>query len=220
MQRKSVSHKYRCNGALIAKLRARLGWTQEVLASKSGFSDRLIRKAESGGQLSTETVKILARTFEENGVPVKEADLLTDPTDLARQFIQYMYTEKSAVIDLLDAYIDDQVVFQFAGDPAVFPFSGRHVGKAAARVAFDQFYSVIQPPEDMAELDAFEFLHTGVGALVWGKTWAHPIGMPMKEPVALAIRMDFQHGKLVLFDDCFDTTMGLEHFKRANEIDR
>ncbi len=206
-----------CSGGLVSQLRIKLGWSQDDLADRTGFTARLIRKAESGQVVSRFTVETLATAFRDQGLDVDLADLEMDPPTIARRFVECMYTERAGVIDALQEHIDDEVVFQFAGDPAVFPFAGRHIGINAARKAFHLFYSVIQPPETTSDLDDFQFLSTGRGALVWGKTWAHPIGMPMNEPITLAIRMDSNGGKLIHFDDRFDTAMGLEHFRRANQ---
>ncbi len=218
MNQKPKSSNGRCHGAKVAALRNQLGWTQEMLAEKAGYSDRLIRKAEAGGSVSAGTLTALAKTFQEHGVQVLAADLEMDAVAVAREFIEGMYTEKANVVDALAEHIADDVVFHFAGDPNVFPFAGTHEGKDAGRRAFQLFYSVIQPPEDMSEIDDMKFLPTAHGSLVWGKTWAHPIGMPMQEPIQLAIRMDFADGKLILFDDRFDTAMGFEHFCRANQV--
>ncbi len=203
------------NGKLIARLRSRLQWTQIDLARRAGYSERLIGKAEAGESVSVTTLDDIRVAFHESGESVSLDDLRHDPVDRARQFIWGMYIHKGKVIDEFEAFISPEVVIEMNGDPSVFPFAGRHVGIDAARAAFAAFYSVLQPPEDHSEFDSFEFLSTGSGALVWGDTWAHPIGRPMPAPVKLAIRMDFKDGKLIHFDDCFDTQMGFDHFRRA-----
>lgn len=216
-QNASNSNK-RCNGSQVVLLRNQLGWTQEELAAKAGYSDRLIRKAEAGQSVSAATLTVLAQTFQQQGLRVTAADLEMEAAAIARCFIECMYTETTGVIDAMSAFISDDVVIHFAGDPQIFPFAGTHEGKDAARTAFQLFYSVIQPPDDITEMNEMQFLPTEQGALVWGKTWAHPIGMPMGEPIQLAIRMDFRDGLMVLFDDRFDTAMGFEHFCRANQV--
>ena len=218
MNQNSKSSNKRAHGEKIAALRMELGWTQDQLALKAGYSDRLIRKAEAGQSLSAATLTVLAQTFQQHGLEVTAADLELGPVAIARRFIECMYTEKANIIDALSSFISEDVVVHFAGDMNVFPFAGSHLGKDAARKAFQMFYSVIQPPEDMSEIEDMRFLATEQGALVWGNTWAHPIGMPMQEPIQLAIRMDIKDGMIVLFDDRFDTAMGFEHFCRANQV--
>ena len=48
------------NGEMLRFLRNRRGWTQEDLASKAGYSERAVRKAESSGGLHPDTIEILA----------------------------------------------------------------------------------------------------------------------------------------------------------------
>lgn len=218
MNQNPNSSNKRCNGPQLASLRNQLGWTQEQLAAKAGYSDRLVRKAEAGQTVSVATLTVLAQTFQQHGLNVAPADLEMGDVAIARRFIECMYTERANIIDALSSYIAEDVVVHFAGDINVFPFAGSHHGKGAARKAFQAFYSVIEPPEDTSEIDDMRFLATEQGALVWGNTWSHPIGMPMPEPIQLAIRIDIEDGLIVLFDDRFDTAMGFEHFCRANQV--
>jgi transcriptional regulator with XRE-family HTH domain len=62
-------------GARLKELRKRRGWTQQELAHHSGYCDRLIRKAESSGTVSEETLEILAQTLSDNGCQVSVDDL-------------------------------------------------------------------------------------------------------------------------------------------------
>ena len=206
-----------CNGELLAQLRKKRGWTQHELATRSGYTERLIGKAEAGKTVALSTIEDLAETLSEEDETVHSEDLTNDPVAKARTFIHAMYHEKHSVIEATRHFLDENVVFRIAGDPSVFPFAGTHVGIEAARQAFHAFYEVLEPPSDLSELDGFQFISTGHGALVWGKTWTHPIGHPATEPVLLAIRMDFKRGKLVLFDDCFDTQSAANAFEQVSQ---
>ena len=62
MPRNSVSVK----GIVVRENRQELGWTQEHLAIKSGYTDRLIRKLESGGPVNIETVKDVVDALNES----------------------------------------------------------------------------------------------------------------------------------------------------------
>jgi transcriptional regulator with XRE-family HTH domain len=206
-----------CNGKLISQLRKKIGWTQSDLARRAGFTERLIVKAEASQNIAASTLCIIAETLSEGGAAVSSQELSVDPAALAREFILSMYQRERNVIDVNEHFISPDVVLHFAGDPSVFPFAGSHVGIEAARRAFALFYSVIEPPEDHSEIENFQFVSTGHGALVWGETWAHPVGMPMPGPIKLAIKMDFKNGKLVSFDDRFDTQEGANHFAEASK---
>ena len=151
-------------------------------------------------------------------------DLSADPAALALEFILSMYKHGPKVIDVNERFLSPDLVAHFAGDPKIFPFAGTHIGIEAARVAFAAFYSVIQPPTDHSEIETFHseietfhFVSTGLRTLVWGDTWAHPIGMPMPGPIKLAIKMDFRDGLMTVLDDRFDTLEGAKHFADAEQ---
>jgi len=155
-----------CNGKLIAQLRKQLGWTQNDLGKKSGFTERLIVKAEASQNISASTLHIIAETFLEAGAQVTAGDLSANPAALALEFILSMYKHGPKVIDVNERFLSPDLVVHFAGDPKIFPFAGTHIGIEAARVAFAAFYNVIQPPTDHSEIETFQFVSTGLGALV------------------------------------------------------
>lgn len=193
-------------------MRRQAGWTQSDLAKAAGYTERLIGKAEAGNSIAFATLSDICTALRQAGCEVTLDDLRSDPVALAREFIEGMYVHKRHVIDQTKHFLHPDVVFEINGDPEIFPFAGRHVGLDAAKRAFEAFYEVLDPPTDLSELEHFDFLSTGRGALVWGKTWTRPKGVPLQEPVQLAIRFDFENGLLVHFDDRFDTQEGARHF--------
>lgn len=201
-----------CNGKLISQLRKELGWTQSDLAQRAGFTERLIVKAESSQPIASSTLKILADTFQECGLSVSQQDLASDPAALAREFFRSTYKYGAKVLEHHERFISPDLVVHFSGDPSVFPFAGTHIGLTAAKRAFELFYSLIVPPEDDAEMEHIQIISTGHGALVWGETWAHPIGMTIDKPMKFAIKMDFKDGLMTVFDDRFDTFEGAKFF--------
>lgn len=64
------------DGRRLQLLRAGHGWTQQEAAERAGFSDRLIRKAEAGGPLQTQTIAILAELYSTRERPLRPGDLL------------------------------------------------------------------------------------------------------------------------------------------------
>ena len=201
-----------CNGKLISQLRKAIGWTQGDLARRAGFTERLIVKAEASQNIAASTLCIIAEALTEGGAAVVLQELSVDPAALAKEFFLSTYKHGPKTLDVNQHFISPDLVVHFAGDPTVFPFAGSHVGIHAARKAFELFYSVIQPPEDHSEIERIQIVSTGHGALVWGETWAHPIGMPMSEPMKFAIKLDFRNGLMTVFDDRFDTFEGAKYF--------
>ncbi|MEM6688061.1 MAG: helix-turn-helix transcriptional regulator [Planctomycetota bacterium] len=196
------------NAKLIRTLRLSMQWTQLELAKKSGYTERLIRKVESGGNVAESTLQDIGDAFRDAGIELNQSDLNFDPKQLARRFIESMYRDRSRVIDQCRDFLHEDVVVIFSGDMEHIPFAGRHEGIDAARKAFEIFFSILEPPEDLSELSHWEYLATDRGALAWGDSWIHPIGRPMNEPVRTAVRYEFQRGKLKLWEDRFDTQAG------------
>ena len=202
-----------CNGRVLVTKRHERGLTQAQLAFRSGFTERLIRKAEKGQKVAVETLHVLAQTLSEfdEGETVSVADLSTDSVALARQFIHSMYHDPHEVIQRCKHFLAPEIVFSFSGDPDVFPFAGSHAGLQEAEQAFQKFFGIFEPPEEKSEIDGFEYLSTDRGALVWGETWTHPIGQQTLEPIPLTIRMDFSDGLMVRFDDRFNAVPMKKH---------
>ena len=50
-----IAPSYQCNGSILSYLRNKAGLTQEALARRSGYSRRLISKAEASGTISSRT---------------------------------------------------------------------------------------------------------------------------------------------------------------------
>lgn len=67
------------NGIAVRSRRKELGWSQVELGHRSGYSERVIRKAEAGGTLRLQTIKDLAMTLSLGGAVLSLHDL----TDLA-----------------------------------------------------------------------------------------------------------------------------------------
>lgn len=206
-----------CNGELLSRLRKQLQWTQAQLAQRAGYSERLIVKAESGGSIAAETLSTLCDTFCEAGVTADLEDLMNDPAARAREFIHALYFHESEVIVQTRHFLHEEVVFHFQGDPNIFPFAGEHRGVDAAHNAFRLFFSVLEVLEDKSELDDYEYLSTGTGAVVFGHSTFTPRGGQLDEPIKIAIRIEFQKGKMILFDDRFDTQAGERAFQNMKD---
>ncbi len=85
MQRSTVS--VRVNGSAIREFRLQRGWTQRELAKRAGYTDRLVRKAESGGSLSPETLENLAIALSVPGQIVSQESLKTDILSVVEKWV-------------------------------------------------------------------------------------------------------------------------------------
>lgn len=83
------------NGDLMRDLRKARGWTQEQLAALAGYSPRLIRKAESGSSVKSDTIEVLAAALSTPEAPVSPETLVSDPLGMVRAFaVAYAYDER------------------------------------------------------------------------------------------------------------------------------
>jgi transcriptional regulator with XRE-family HTH domain len=73
------SRSFAVNGKLLRSCRVAKGWTQDDAAAKAGVSDRLIRKAESGGPLEIQSIAILAQLYSTADRRLTPDDLLAEP---------------------------------------------------------------------------------------------------------------------------------------------
>lgn len=76
-----------CNGAVVRRLRKRLGLTQAQLASRSGFSERLIRKAEASTPISLKTVRSLAIALSCEEKKINPSVLICSPIESAKRLL-------------------------------------------------------------------------------------------------------------------------------------
>ncbi len=203
--RRANSRSYPCNVDLLVSLRERKGWTQQKLAAISGYSERLINKAESGRSISSAAIEILAETLSTEEDPIYFEDLISDPIALAKEFMAGIYVHQKNVVTAIRHFLDEDIVFRLAGDPATIPFAGEHRGFAAVERAFEIFFSIMEAPPNYDYKAGISYLAQGKDVIVWGESWLHPIGVPMDKPMPISHRLTFHKGKLVLFENVFDT---------------
>jgi transcriptional regulator with XRE-family HTH domain len=131
-------------GESIRRIRQALGWTQQELAQRSGYCDRLIRKAEKGGALGTETIAVLAEALSTDLEPVSVQDLLVTESWPLRQICRSIEHRSTRGI-ALEAALDDQVVVYCAGGRSI-PFRGRYCGINGFREWVERLASVTTDP--------------------------------------------------------------------------
>ncbi len=127
------------NGRKLQTLRQLAGLTQEQLAQKSGYSDRLVRKAEASSPLRKSTIANLAAALSTSEIRVTVADLVFSheliSTDIAEFLLHGPLTSKTSFKDLIDPLFAIRV----AGQELNIPFAGIHSGPAACESFRDQF---------------------------------------------------------------------------------
>ncbi len=106
--------------------RNNLGWTQDELARRSGYSDRLIRKAEGGHSLSFETIQNLAEALCCNGALVSADDLISSPKKSFQNFLDFGFSHCED-IRLIHEIATADCELEFNGDARV-PLTGTWLG--------------------------------------------------------------------------------------------
>ena len=119
------------NGHRVQSLRQSAGMTQEELAQKAGYSDRLVRKAEASSPLRKSTIADLADALSTATQKVTIDDLMFCPEiisiDIAAFLLNGSMTSTVPVEDL----IHPRFVLTVAGHELSIPFAGAHNGATA-----------------------------------------------------------------------------------------
>lgn len=127
------------------KLRQECGYTQQRLAEISGYTDRLIRKAESGGYLNTETIEDLCDALSVEGKVVHPTDITTDNSSAAVGFVsQLLGIGENTSDDFLDG-ISSSTSLTCSGDSEKCPLTGVWRGKTKIAKWANIFQTYFRP---------------------------------------------------------------------------
>ncbi len=78
----------RINSKLLRQMRIDAGLSQLDFAKLSGYSERLIRKAEVDGSISKNALGVLAATLCQAGISVTPSQLCIDQLSIARTWVE------------------------------------------------------------------------------------------------------------------------------------
>jgi transcriptional regulator with XRE-family HTH domain len=198
------------NGDLLRSLRQQRGLTQRDLALAAGYSERLIRKAESSGGLQGDTIEVLATALSTPQQRIYPEDLISFPEELARKMARAFASSHTEFAGQLDALCDPEVSGWCAGDPAAFPFAGPFAGIRGFANFWRSFFSVYRRPAPSHFAPSFLVEQNEVIAI--GKDKWHVGTTDVTTDIWLVFRMTFQRGRLARFEFFFDTLGG----SRAN----
>ena len=131
-QRRSIQ----VNGQLLAYYRKQRGWTQREAAHASGYSLRLIRKAEAGRALHPDTIEVLADTYCTSRCLVFPEDLISTPMVMAQRLLDSYVRDGRQLVHNIEPILDPDMTFHYSGDESEIPFAGTHRGIDG----FDRFW--------------------------------------------------------------------------------
>ena len=200
-----------CNGDRITRLRHDCELTQEELAEASGYSVRLVRKAEKGGTIRFSTLTALACALQRKGAATSAADLCTDPVEIVQAFVEaYRLHEEKMVPQIRHLLSEDLSVF-IAGDPAIIPFAGEYSGPDGLQDFWNRFFALIERYDKNA-LD-LQYFVCGTEVVAYGTERGRIKGQDTDEPSWLSLKFDVRNGLIVRFEDYFDTASAQAYIK-------
>ena len=215
MQSSSTPRYPSCNGLRIRALRQARGWTQSELAERSGYSLRLIQKAEGGGALSPATLDVLAESLGTDAEIVSIEELISTPESIARQFHVMINEHSEKIISIAPHLFAEDVVSFCAGDPDVIPFAGERQGIEGFDEYLRAFFSTLVPsPQGLFQ--NIQYLSNGSQVVCWLEAHAKVAGMPdPTPPMWVWQRYVIEDGKIVRYANHFDTQVGAAHLAEA-----
>ena len=131
------------NAEKLRDLRLSHGWSQSELARRSGYSARLIRKAESGGSLNYETIEDLAITLSTEEVQIPADQLTCNPKEIVQHFLEAYDAHGSKCVEHFQHVFAPDIELHCSADVETFPFAGSwkaHSGIAGFFAAFFGIY--------------------------------------------------------------------------------
>ena len=205
-----------CNGSLLRQLRQSRSWTQRDLATQSGYSLRLIQKAEAGGSLHPETLQVLAKTLSTPSEQVSVDHLMATPLALVKQFIEAVNIHHEKTIAEVPHLFDENMVVWCAGEEDHVPFAGTWEGIEQVEAFFNTFFTVLtvtNPPV----LHNMRFASSSKEVVAWGESRAGVEGMP-SPTVWVWHRYVVRDCKIIRLDNHFDTAVGTRHLAEARAL--
>lgn len=201
-----------CNGELIRFYRAQLGWSQEELAARAGYSDRLIRKAESGQTVHADTIEVLAMALSSASQAVTPEELVSDPMRLAKSFCQILSEDEANAAARSEPILAPDLQMTVAGDPDMFPFAGRFEGISGYDTFCRRFFEIMYCP-DKSFWKPKLMIHGNEG-ISWGLQRMQVPGAEEWITSMLIFRFEFCRGKISRIEDEYNVESAYDYFRK------
>jgi len=132
------------NSNTFKQFRLRLGWSQLELAERSGYSARLIRKAEAGGMLKKETIEHLAEAMSARERIITPQDLVLDFSAIVHDFFTSFDRFGPAVLNHCNKHFAAECELHCNSDSV--PFDGAWAGIDGMHTFFQKFFEHFSRP--------------------------------------------------------------------------
>lgn len=189
------------HSSTLKELRIARGWSQAELARRAGYSDRLIRKAELGGNLDIQTIRDIAEALSQMDSMVTFETLVHDGISIAKKFVYgYDYLGRE-MVPTIEPYLAEDFVFHVAGDPTTAPFIGDWIGAAGMQQFFDIYFGIVK-----REKGSLEATYTAGDNVVLAN-YKDTLQVADQPPTVLWVYLHFyfRDGQLYRLEDRYDT---------------
>lgn len=223
--RQELKESYTCNGDYIKYLRKRMGLSQRQLKNASGYSERLISKAEAGGSIVLATLIDLAQALSSPREVVHPEQLIFHPIAIAKSITHATYVLQRNMYSRMQHLISEDFVLEIVGDENKFPFAGRYDGSNGFRKAVDQFFSFMEVPANVDHTQCYDYFECPDNpnvVVVWGQSWIHPIGKPLETALDITQRIEIKNNKVARIENHYDAIqfsgLGVVEANRASRV--
>lgn len=191
-----LKRSYPCNPDLIKYLRIRKKWSQKRLALESGYCERLICKAESGGAIASATIDVLAKTLSDDRLKIAPEDLISDPLELSRKFIEAAHTLQANMVKGISHFTHPQGRFQFLCSTPNSLDGDQANGLQQLQSAVNCFFQVqsFVPGQDFT--NRYQFYANGNSVIAWGSSTLVTVRTGEIFDLNVTLKLRYQAGKL------------------------
>ncbi len=203
------------NGEMLRFLRNRRGWTQEDLASKAGYSERVVRKAESSGGLHPDTIEILAEALSGPDWTVDPEDLITTPEALARTVINAYRNQERQVVANVQGLLHDELKVYAAGEEVGLPFAGGYDGADGFDEFFGKYFNAFIRPDK--QFFQPTFFARGNEVILHGQEAVKAVDSDEIISSWIFIKFTFERGKLIRYENFYDTAKAAQYLQSLGQ---
>ncbi len=208
------------DGDRIRTRRLQLGWTQQELAERAGYCDRLIRKAERGEYLSPAASRILAETLSDDGYVFKFSEILHSERRamdwISNELFGRHKSQQSALaLDELKLCISSSVVVECVIATPDVPFGGHAQGMNGLSDWITTFRGCVVPVSEQESATSLAILEDSCGYLYQEVKLVS--GNLASSSVSIHCNLQFQKGLLNMIRVHADSAEIVSFYKRINK---
>ena len=194
-----------CNGEMVRFHRNRLGLTQSELADLSGFTTRLIAKAEAGGSLKPHSLDVLAEALSSEDRPVFPEDLICSPKVIVRKIIEAYAKHEANCIDHCKQFLAEDVRIRIPGDPLVIQFAGEYHSISGVEQFWKTFFCSMERHNKKLISDSMRLFADGnLIAVLTYESFSCATSKSAATITPLGLIFEFERGKVKSLENHFD----------------